>query len=51
VLPGETEGMEHSATPGLMNDLLTLAFRAELPILKRRPLPLGTSAFAVAERV
>jgi SAM-dependent methyltransferase len=50
VLPGQTNGMEHSAKPGLLNDLLTLAFRAELPILKHRPLPLGTSAFVVAER-
>jgi SAM-dependent methyltransferase len=50
-LPRSTEGMEHAGRPGLLNDLLTLAFRAELPWLRRRPLPVGTSAFCVAERV
>ena len=51
VLPGQTSGMEHQGSPGLMNDLLTLAFRAELPLLRRRPLPIGTSAYCIAERV
>jgi SAM-dependent methyltransferase len=51
VLPRATSGMEHAGRPGLVNDLLTLAFRAELPWLRRRPLPLGTSAYCVAERV
>lgn len=50
VLPHATDGMEHAGRPGLVNDLLTLAFRAELPLLRRRPLPLGTSAYCVAER-
>ncbi len=51
VLPRATSGMEHAGQPGLVNDLLTLAFRAELPWLRRGPLPLGTSAYCVAERV
>ena len=46
-LPGSTKGMEHAGKPGLLNDLLTMAFRAELPLL---PLPFGTSAYVVAER-
>jgi SAM-dependent methyltransferase len=50
-LPRTTDGMEHQGRPGLLNDLLTLAFRAELPLLRRRPLPLGTSAYCIAERL
>ena len=50
-LPSKTAGMEHEGKPGLVNDLLTMAFRAELPLLRRWPLPLGTSAYCVAERV
>ena len=49
-LPKATDGMEHASKPGLVNDLLTLAFRAELPLLDRAPLPFGTSAYCVAER-
>ena len=48
LLPDSTKGMEHAGKPGLLNDLLTLAFRAELPAL---PLPFGTSAYVVAERI
>jgi SAM-dependent methyltransferase len=51
IAPGSTHGMEHASKPGLVNDLLTMAFRAELPLLRRTPLPLGTSAFCIAERV
>jgi len=49
-LPKATDGMEHASKPGLVNDLLTLAFRAELPLLDRAPLPFGTSAYCIAER-
>ena len=51
VLPQATNGMEHEGKPGLVNDLLTMAFRAELPLLRRRPLPIGTSAYCIAQRV
>jgi SAM-dependent methyltransferase len=51
MLPRATNGMEHDGKPGLLNDLLTIAFRAELPLLRRHPLPIGTSAYCVAERV
>lgn len=51
LLPRATDGMEHAGKPGLLNDLLTIAFRSELPLLRRRPLPIGTSAYCVAERV
>ncbi len=51
VAPQSTSGMEHAGRPGLVNDLLTMAFRAELPILRRTPLPFGTSAYCIAERV
>jgi len=45
--PKLTDGMEHSTKPSPVNGLLTTLFRAELPILKRRPLPFGTSAYAI----
>jgi SAM-dependent methyltransferase len=48
--PKLTNGMEHSTKPTRMNGLLTSIFRAELPILKRRPLPFGTSAYAIARK-
>ena len=37
--------------PGLLNDLLKLTFRAELPLLRLRPLPFGTSAYCIAQRM
>ena len=51
MLPASTNGMEHAGKPGFVNDLLTLAFRAELPLLRKMPLPFGTSAYCIAERV
>ncbi len=50
-LPSSTSGMEHAGKPGLLNDVLTLAFRAELPLLRKKPLPFGTSAYCIAERL
>jgi SAM-dependent methyltransferase len=45
--PRLTDGMEHSTRPSPFNGVLTSLFRAELPILKRRPLPFGTSAYCI----
>jgi len=48
--PRMTNGMEHSTRPMPWNGLLTSIFRAELPLLKRRPLPFGTSAYCIARK-
>lgn len=48
--PRLTSGMEHSTRPSPWNGLLTAIFRAELPLLRRRPLPVGTSAFCVGSK-
>jgi SAM-dependent methyltransferase len=45
--PKLTNGMEHSTRPSPFNGILTSLFRAELPILKRHPLPFGTSAYCI----
>jgi SAM-dependent methyltransferase len=50
LLPQATANMEHSTKPAPWNDLLARLFRLELPILRRTPLPFGTSAFVVARR-
>jgi SAM-dependent methyltransferase len=49
-LPRLTRGMEHAPKRNRWNDLFAAIFALELPILKRRGLPLGTSAFCLAER-
>jgi SAM-dependent methyltransferase len=46
----QLDGMEHSTRPHPLHSLLAGVFRLELPILRRAPLPLGTSAFAIARR-
>ena len=48
--PRLTNGMEHSTKPAPWNGVLTSIFRAELPLLKRRPLPFGTSAYCIARK-
>ncbi len=48
--PKLTNGMEHSTKPTALNGLLTAIFRAELPILKRRALPFGTSAYCIGRK-
>ena len=50
VAPRLTDGMEHSTKPSRFNGVLTSLFRAELPLLRRRPLPFGTSAYAIGVR-
>jgi SAM-dependent methyltransferase len=50
IAPRATANMEHATRPAPWNELLTALFRLELPILRRRPLPFGTSAFAVGEK-
>jgi SAM-dependent methyltransferase len=47
IAPTMTNGMEHSTRPSPFNGVLTSIFRAELPLLKRRPLPFGTSAYCI----
>jgi SAM-dependent methyltransferase len=46
--PRATANMEHSTRPAPWNGWLARIFRLELPILRRAPLPFGTSAFVVA---
>jgi SAM-dependent methyltransferase len=48
--PRLTGGMEHATRPTALNGILTTIFRAELPILRRRPLPFGTSAYCIGKR-
>ena len=48
--PKLTNGMEHSTKPSPFNGVLTSIFRAELPLLRRRPLPFGTSAYCIARK-
>jgi SAM-dependent methyltransferase len=48
--PRLTEGMEHSTKPSPFNGLLTSLFRAELPLLRRAPLPFGTSAYCIGAK-
>jgi SAM-dependent methyltransferase len=48
--PRLTDGMEHSTKPSPLNGVLTSLFRAELPFLRRRPLPFGTSAYSIGIR-
>ena len=50
VAPRLTDGMEHSTKPSPLNGVLTSLFRAELPLLRRGPLPFGTSAYAIGAR-
>jgi SAM-dependent methyltransferase len=50
LMPRATSGMEHAGKPGALNDALTGIFRLELPLLRRAPLPVGTSSYAVARR-
>lgn len=48
--PRLTRGMEHGTRPSRFNGLLTALFRAELPLLRRGPLPFGTSAYCIGDK-
>jgi SAM-dependent methyltransferase len=48
--PKLTEGMEHTTREPFYNPFLTTLFRAELPFLRRGPLPFGTSAYCIGRR-
>jgi SAM-dependent methyltransferase len=50
VVPRAVGRFEYRERPSLVNELLAGTFRLELPLLRRRPLPIGTSAFCVARR-
>jgi SAM-dependent methyltransferase len=47
----QLDQMEHSTRPHPLHPLLAGLFRLELPLLRRLPLPLGTSAFCIARKV
>jgi SAM-dependent methyltransferase len=49
-LPSATRGMEHEPKRGPLNELLRRLFRCELPALAVGGLPLGTSAYTVAQK-
>ena len=48
VIPGTIRQLEYSDSPSLTNEVLARLFRLELPLLRRWPLPVGTSAFCLA---
>lgn len=48
VAPEQLRKLEYQESPSAMNEVLARLFQLELPLLKRRPLPLGTSAFCLA---
>jgi hypothetical protein len=49
-LPTLTRGMEHATRPSPLNGVWTRLFQLEVPLLRRRALPFGTSAFAVGQK-
>ena len=48
VAPERMKRLEYQESPSAMNEVLARLFKLELPLLRRRPLPLGTSAFCLA---
>lgn len=46
----QLDQMEHSTRPHPLHPLLAGLFRLELPLLKRLPLPVGTSAFCIGRK-
>jgi SAM-dependent methyltransferase len=48
VAPERMKKIEYQESPTLMNEVLARLFKLELPLLRRRPLPVGTSAFCLA---
>ncbi len=50
LFPRAVASFEYSERPSLANRLLERTFRLELPLLRRRGLPLGTSVFCLARR-
>jgi SAM-dependent methyltransferase len=51
VFPKLTDGMEHSTRPSPLNGVLAALFRAELPLLDRTRLPVGTSTYCIAKKI
>lgn len=49
-MPGTAQRLEYQERPSLLNSLLTAVFRAEIPVLKRASLPLGTSVCCLARK-
>ena len=50
VVPDAVHKVEFNATPTRMNELLASVFKLETPVLRHRPLPVGTSAYCVARK-
>ncbi len=50
LMPTLLRDSEHSTRPTPLNSVLRGLFALELPLLKKRPLPLGTSAFFVGHK-
>ena len=48
VAPERLQQIEYTESPTAMNEVLARLFQLELPLLRRRPLPLGSSAFCLA---
>lgn len=46
--PERLRRIEYAESPSALNEVLARMFRLELPLLRRFPLPLGTSAFCLA---
>jgi len=51
VAPRAVGDFEYRREPSWINEVLARTFALELPVLRRRPLPLGTSAWCVARRI
>ena len=50
VAPRRLSKLEYQERPTALNEVLARVFSVELPLLRRAPLPVGTSAFCVARR-
>lgn len=50
VVPDRMHAIEYQERPTLLNEVLAKTFRLELPVLRRTPLPVGTSAFCLARK-
>ena len=50
VAPARMRKLEYRDSPSLFNELLAKTFRLELPVLRRSPLPLGSSVYCVAHK-
>ena len=50
VMPGAVHKVEFQDAPSPLNEALARVFKLELPLLRRSPLPVGTSAFCLAHK-